>query len=225
MTAALRSDLSGDGYIQVNGIDRLKIGADGAITILGAGSKITGLGAAETGDFVAKQRKTTPAGWIPAIGGTIGAPASGATRANLDTLDLFTLWWAEYTDGELPILTSTGTASTRGVSAAADWAANKRLSVFDVRDRVIRAPGTVQGNGTKLEATVVFDNGGTLSPVGQQSIAVLPGTSQATRNGDGADNLNSSPWMSVATATNAALALTGQKVRVASHGIPGFYKL
>jgi hypothetical protein len=103
----------------------------------------------QTGDFLFKQRASAPAGWIAGHGGTIGPPGSGATRANLDTLALFTLWWTDYTDAQLPILTSTGAASTRGANAAADWAALKRLSVFDVRGRFVRAAdGVANINGT-----------------------------------------------------------------------------
>lgn len=88
-----------------------------------------------TGDFSFKMRKSVPAGWVQA-GTTIGAPGSGADRANTDTLNLFTLWWTDFTNAELPILTSAGGASTRGASAAADWAAGKRLTVFPVVDFV-----------------------------------------------------------------------------------------
>jgi hypothetical protein len=107
----------------------------------------------QTGDFMFKQRASAPPGWIVGNGSTIGNVGSGATRANVDTLDLFTLWWTDYTDAQLPILTSTGAASTRGASAAADWAALKRLTVFDVQGRFVRAAGTINGvanvNGTK----------------------------------------------------------------------------
>ncbi|WP_418131470.1 hypothetical protein [Variovorax sp. 278MFTsu5.1] len=99
-----------------------------------------------TGDFKWRQAQAADAGWIAATGGTIGNSGSGATnRANADTLALFTLWWTDYTDAQLPIQTVTGSASTRGASAAADWAAGKRLTVFDVRGRFIRAPGTING--------------------------------------------------------------------------------
>lgn len=80
-----------------------------------------------------------PPGWVVGNGGTIGSAASGATnRANADTQSLFNLFWAQFNDATLPIQTSGGAASTRGASAAADWAANKRLTVFDLRTRYDR---------------------------------------------------------------------------------------
>lgn len=82
---------------------------------------------------------SAPAGWIIGNGGTIGNAASGATtRANSDTQNLFNLFWAQFNDATLPIQTSGGAPSTRGASAAADWAANKRLTVFDLRTRYDR---------------------------------------------------------------------------------------
>lgn len=122
----------------------VKIDGNGPIT--GADSTFS------TGDFKWRQAQTPGAGWITATGGTIGNSGSGATnRANADTLALFTLWWTDYTDAQLPIQTVTGAASTRGASAVADWAAGKRLTVFDVRGRFIRAPGTIN--------TLTFVNG------------------------------------------------------------------
>lgn len=104
----------------------------------------------ETGDFKFRMRSAPSVGWVVGDGGTIGNVGSGATRANVDTLALFTAWWTDYSDAQLPILTSAGGASTRGASAAADWAALKRLTVFDVRGRFVRvADGSGNVNGTK----------------------------------------------------------------------------
>jgi len=78
-----------------------------------------------------------PAGYVWASGKTIGNASSNATeRANADTEELFTLLWNAYSNTLLPIYTSGGVASIRGASAAADFAANKALSVIDKRGRV-----------------------------------------------------------------------------------------
>lgn len=98
-------------------------------------------------------RTTAPSGWIKGNGGTIGNAASGATtRANADTEDLFTLFWEQFSNTILPIQNSTGVATTRGASAAADFAANKRLPVFDLRTRYIR--GADDGLGFSAGITV-----------------------------------------------------------------------
>lgn len=60
---------------------------------------------------------------------TIGNAGSGATaRANEDTLALYTLLWS-LDAADVAIYTSTGAASTRGASAAADFAALKRIDL------------------------------------------------------------------------------------------------
>lgn len=78
-----------------------------------------------------------PSGYVWENGTTIGDASSNATgRANADTFDLFSLLWSSTTDVNLPIFTSAGASSTRGVSATADFNAHKRLSLPDSRGRV-----------------------------------------------------------------------------------------
>lgn len=109
----------------------------------------------QTGDFKTAMRVSIPAGWVAANGGTIGSGSSGATnRADADTEDLFTLWWTEFTDGELPVFTSGGGASTRGASAAADFAADKRMTVPDFRERYIRVAGATNSPGDLLSESI-----------------------------------------------------------------------
>lgn len=75
-------------------------------------------------------RLTAPSGWLLIDGKTIGNAASGATaRANADTWLLFEQVWA-FPSVSVPIFDSAGAPSTRGVSAAADFAAGKRLALF-----------------------------------------------------------------------------------------------
>ncbi|QEL14798.1 hypothetical protein [Limnoglobus roseus] len=78
-----------------------------------------------------------PAGFLFCSGLTIGSASSGATaRANADTQALFNALWASGTNTTFPIYTSAGSASTRGANAAADWAANKRMTLPDRRGTV-----------------------------------------------------------------------------------------
>jgi hypothetical protein len=93
----------------------------------------------QTGDVKVVARNSPTDGWVKANGQTIGNAASGATnRANADTEALFTLLWNEFPNAVLAIQDSAGAASTRGASAAADYAANKRLPVHDVRGEGLR---------------------------------------------------------------------------------------
>lgn len=91
-----------------------------------------------TGDVKQTVRKVPLAGWLILDGKTIGNAASGATgRANSDTQFLFELLWDNTANTELIIQTSTGVATVRGASAAADYAANKRMPLPDARGRVM----------------------------------------------------------------------------------------
>ena len=81
---------------------------------------------------------TAPGGALICNGGTIGSATSGGTsRANADTATLFALIWALDATA-YPITDSAGGASTRGANAAADFAANKRLPLPELRGEFIR---------------------------------------------------------------------------------------
>jgi microcystin-dependent protein len=80
-----------------------------------------------------------PARHLWANGCTIGDVSSGATgRADGDTIDLYTVLWnaANASGSKIQLYTSAGVSSTKGASAAADFAAHKRLSLPDMRGRV-----------------------------------------------------------------------------------------
>lgn len=122
-------------------------------------------------DFVgAANPATAPAGWVFGAGSTIGNVASNATeRNNADTANLYTLLWNNYDNTRLPIQDSTGTPTTRGASAANDFAANKRLPVPDYRCKVragldnMGAAGTTNGisvAGGNFDATIMGNSGG-----------------------------------------------------------------
>lgn len=109
--------------------------------------------AVPTGAVQGFRRTTAPAGWIKENGGTIGNPTSGATtRANADTQPLFELLWGQFDNTTLPIQTNGGVATTRGASAAADFAANKRMPLFDHRAEFER--GADDGRGVDATLTV-----------------------------------------------------------------------
>lgn len=106
-------------------------------------------------------RKTAPPGWIKGNGGTIGNASSGATtRANADTKDLFTLFWTNFTNGTLPIYNSDGSISSRGSSAEADWNANKKLRIFDLRSYYDRGADDGLGYASILVGDVQSDTVG-----------------------------------------------------------------
>lgn len=92
-----------------------------------------------TGDVWVTHKLTAPAGWIMWSDGTIGSATSGATiRANADTSALYSLYWT-YSDAVCPV------SGGRGVSAAADFAANKPIGVPKAAGRAIGLAGSGSG--------------------------------------------------------------------------------
>jgi hypothetical protein len=101
-----------------------------------------------TGDLKPSHNPTAPSGWVLWADGTVGDASSGSgIRANADTQNLFNLYYNSYTDANCPILTSTGTATTRSAqgTAAAAWAAHCRMTLPKGAGRAIGNRGTGTG--------------------------------------------------------------------------------
>lgn len=93
----------------------------------------------QTGDCLWLDVQGTRTGWVRDNGRTIGSASSGATeRANADTSALFAYLWTNFSNTICPV--STG----RGASAAADFAANKTITLPDKRGYV---PGGLDDMG------------------------------------------------------------------------------
>jgi microcystin-dependent protein len=109
-------------------------GDQGKIATLGAdGGYANGflINAGFTGEIKMWITSTAPTGWLLCEGGTIGSATSGGTaRANADTVTLYTLLWDNFADAQLAV------TGGRGASAAADFAANKKIALPDLRGRV-----------------------------------------------------------------------------------------
>lgn len=127
-----------------------------------------------TGDWKGTTRPTLQAGWCWGAG-TIGNASSGATYAAADSQNLFNLYWnaTEYnytgttaTGAALQVFDSAGVAVSKGASASADWAANRRISVVDFRDRVPAGRGNMVGNAGRLSGQVGGVNGNGLGDSG-----------------------------------------------------------
>lgn len=93
----------------------------------------------QTGDCLWLDIQGTRTGWVRDNGRTIGSASSGATeRANADTSALFVYLWNTFSNTICPV--STG----RGANAAADFAANKTITMPDKRGYV---PGGLDDMG------------------------------------------------------------------------------
>lgn len=93
-----------------------------------------------TGDVKPTIKTVADTGWVMLNDGTIGDASSGAsTRANADTSALFTLMWNNIIDTWCPVV------GGRGGSAAADFAAHKKITLPKALGRALGASGAGSG--------------------------------------------------------------------------------
>ena len=115
------------GVVQVTADNILVVGASSGG---GGGGTVDATTILASGDLKVRYGTGTLSGFVRANGRTIGSATSGASeRANADCQALFEYLWGA--DANLSV--STG----RGVSAAADWAANKTIALPDWRGRAL----------------------------------------------------------------------------------------
>ena len=119
------------------------VNVSGSLQELPTGDTLPGVAAASfiTGMIMPYVGTTSLSGWILATSAsairTIGSAASGSDYANADAVALYTLYYDSMTDTEAPV------SDGRGANAAADFAANKTLTIPDPRGRSLI--GTGQG--------------------------------------------------------------------------------
>lgn len=91
-------------------------------------------GIATTGDIKVRIDGSVQAGWTRLNGNSVGNGSSNATElADPSALAQFTYVWTNFSNTQCPVLLSTGSPTTRGVSAAADFAANRQIILPDLR--------------------------------------------------------------------------------------------
>jgi len=92
-----------------------------------------------TGDVKLTLKTAADSGWIMCNDQTIGNVSSGATYANANAQSLYTLIWNNVADAYAPV------TGGRGVSAAADWAAQKPMQLLAVMGRSLGISGAGSG--------------------------------------------------------------------------------
>ncbi|MDQ5882074.1 MAG: hypothetical protein QG616_1906 [Pseudomonadota bacterium] len=118
----------------------------------GGGGSVDPTTILQTGAVQAYYGTGTRSGYVRLNGRTIGSATSGATeRANSDAQQLFEYLWN--TDSTLTV------SGGRGVSANADWLANKTLTLPDARNRVFAGLGDMGNSDAGLFAGLSFSKG------------------------------------------------------------------
>jgi microcystin-dependent protein len=148
-----------------------------------------------TGDRKETYKTTADVGWVMMNDGTIGdASSGGTTRANADTVNLFTLLWNNVSNANCPV------SGGRGGSAAADFAAHKTINLPLVLGRASASAGAGSGLTSRALADIVGAETVTLSASTQASMSVSGGSL--------------SPGVITTTQSGAAVGVTGAFVSV-----------
>jgi hypothetical protein len=122
-------------------------------------------GVATTGDIKFRPTSETITGWVFANATTIGNAASNATqRANADTANLFAWHWNNFSNTQCPLLTSAGAPVARGLNPAADFAANRQITVLDKKGKGQIGVDTMGGAPTTLLNGVPVVSGNATTP-------------------------------------------------------------
>lgn len=108
----------------------------------------------QTGDVKFKFITGTLTGYVRANGRTIGNAASGGTeRANADTVNLFTHLYDNFANTILAV------SGGRGANAAADYGANKTITLPDMRSGVPIGVDDMGNSAAGRAASITFANG------------------------------------------------------------------
>lgn len=194
-------------------------------TALGATATVDGLQILTrrytTGEVILSISSTAPTGTLAMNGQTIGSAASGAVaRANADTQPLFELLWNAADNTLLPIQDATGAATTRGLTAAADFAANKRLPLPTPEDGDALLIGVSSAVLTRSVGEVLSHaHTGTAAAAGSHNhnlrIGTSEGDSDTVTNGSGQNSNQGTDWVGDHTHTLTINATGGTKNKAA----------
>jgi hypothetical protein len=130
----------------------------------GGGSPVDPTTILQTGQFITMYGTGILTGFVRANGRTIGSATSGATeRANADCSALFQYLWGA--DANLAV------SGGRGASAAADWSANKTITLPDLRGRTIAGLDDMGNTAAGRLTATYFGTAATVlgAPGGSQS--------------------------------------------------------
>lgn len=143
-TAKIADNAVNEDKILAGAVSTAKV-ADNAITVDKVASSVW-----STGDVKLTLKSAADAGWVLFNDGTIGSASSGATtRANDDCEDLFLLLWTNFSNTLAPV------TGGRGATAAADWAANKKIKLLTTLGRALGVAGAGSGLTSRTLGTIV----------------------------------------------------------------------
>lgn len=160
---------------------------------------------------------TAPSGWVLLDGRTIGSASSGANnRANADTQPLYELIWNNLANAQAPV------SGGRGASAAADFAANKTITLPDARGRARFGRDNMGGSAASRVTTAGSGvDGATLGASGGAQSHTLTAAEMPVHNHGGTTDTQGAHSHSGSTDTQGAHSHTVNPSGAQSEGASG----
>lgn len=160
--------------------DYAQLASIGSSSSGGGGSGVDPTTVFQTGDLLWHQIGGARSGWVRANALTLGSAVSGASEfASSTAQNLFLYLWNNYPNSKCPVV------GGRGATAAADWAANKQITLPDLRGR---SPAGKDGMGNS-RANIIpdgnitsGDTGDTDAAFGGEANHTLAGTEMPSHN-------------------------------------------
>lgn len=164
-----------------------------------------------TGDIKLTLKNTADSGWLLFDDTTMGSAGSGATHASSANQNLFNLLYNNINDANCPVLTSSGSATTRAGqgTAAQAWAANCRMTLPLTLGRALAISGSGSGLTTRALGATTGTETVTLSasqiPSITSTVSVSPGGGNvvAINNGTTGNVTVNAGASTIAPASNA----------------------
>ncbi len=122
-------------------------------------------GQVQIGSIMETPTSVVPYGYVSANGKTIGNGSSNGTdRANADTQFLFAYVWANCSNTQCQLYNSAGTPISRGANAAADFAANDAIAVWNMNGLGTMTADSQNGSTSNFLASVPVTSGNATTP-------------------------------------------------------------
>jgi hypothetical protein len=145
-----------------------------------------------TGDLKLTLKTSADSGWVMMNDTSIGDASSNATgRAAADCQSLFTLLWTNIINTWAPTQDSSGSPVSRGASAAADWAAHRRLLLPRTLGRALSTAGSGSGLTSRALGECLGEETHTLTGPEMAHNHPITGTNRAQGPAGGVSTFNS----------------------------------
>ena len=142
-------------------------GLDGQMLTMSGSSLVWGAAAIPTGLLAPYFGATAPTGWVLCDGSTIGDMSSGADQMSATYQTLFEFLWNNFGNSTIAVV------GGRGISAAADWAAHKEITLPDMRGRTPVGVETSETSSGRIDLALITGGASAVCATGGSDMVAL----------------------------------------------------